>query len=191
MLESWQRPCSASCPDLDENGEPVGEGGLDPGRAEECSIAVTATEGQTKNVLISWAPGKGCEITLPDTQPPSDVPDEVALRDSYPTCGTDRGLEDLALMSAASETLTNTRRRCFLDAHVDGHRAELEAYEPTADFGPSRHLIYRSNGEVLVVFFEETSDEGKWFRYSCTGLDEAFAGYEFETTGCGDPEPIN
>ena len=121
-LESWQRPCVASCPDLDQQGQPVDDSALDPGRADECSIDVTATEGGTSNVLISWAPGAGCETSLPEKQPPSDVPDEVALREPYPTCGTDRGLEDLALMQS-SEPLPNSKRRCFLEAQMNGQRA--------------------------------------------------------------------
>jgi hypothetical protein len=168
-LESWQRPCVASCPDLDQQGQPVDDSALD---------------------LISWAPGAGCETSLPEKQPPSDVPDEVALREPYPTCGTDRGLEDLALMQS-SEPLPNSKRRCFLEAQMNGQRAELESYEPNENLGPPHRLIYRSTGDGLVVFYQETPNSDKWLSYSCTGLEAAPTGYEFKTTGCTDTQPLN
>jgi hypothetical protein len=189
-LESWQRPCSAGCPDLDEDGRPTDEGALEPGRADQCSIDIIVGDGETSNALITWAPEQGCEITLPAAQPPSDVPDDVALREVYPPCGTDRGLEDLALMPSA-EPLPNSKRRCLLDAYQDGQRAELETYEPANDPGPPRHLIYRVNGDQVEVFGEETTGSGEWFRYTCSGLDEAATGYEFETTGCSEPAALS
>ncbi len=192
VLESWQRPCSASCPDLDEDGQPIGDGGLDAGRAEQCSIEVVVTDGERSNVLITWAPGAGCEITLPETQPSSDVPDEIALRAPYPTCGTDYGLEELAYTMASSSTvLPNEKRRCFLDAYSNGKPAELNSYEPTEDPTILRHLIYRTGGDDVEVFFEQATNWGSWSRYTCTGLEQASTGYEFETMSCSEPEALN
>jgi hypothetical protein len=141
--------------------------------------------------LIRWAPGAGCEITLPETEPPSDVPDEVALREPYRTCGTDRGLEDLALMRSASETIPNTRRRCFLEANMNGRRAELVAYEPTEGLDMLRRLIYRSEDDgSLTVFYQQAPNWESWFHYGCAGLEEAPTGYAFEPVGCDNPEPL-
>lgn len=76
-LESWQRPCGGSCPALDEQGQPiVGQGGaLDAGRRDECSSEVTVAAGGVTNVLVSFAPGDGCTISLPALQPQSEIPD--------------------------------------------------------------------------------------------------------------------
>lgn len=61
-VESWRRPCSASCPRLDEEGLPIeGSGLLDP-PADECTGIVDVSAGETLDVLVEFAPGQGCTI---------------------------------------------------------------------------------------------------------------------------------
>lgn len=61
-VESWQRPCSASCPRLDDEGSPIeGSGFLDP-PADECTGIVDVSTGETLDVLVEFAPGQGCTI---------------------------------------------------------------------------------------------------------------------------------
>lgn len=61
-VESWQRPCSGSCPRLDEEGSPIeGSGVLDP-PADRCTGTVEVSAGETLDVLVEFAPGQGCTI---------------------------------------------------------------------------------------------------------------------------------
>jgi len=61
-VESWQRPCSGSCPRLDEEGSPIeGTGALDP-PADGCSGTVEVSAGETLDVLVQFAPGQGCAV---------------------------------------------------------------------------------------------------------------------------------
>lgn len=83
-------------------------------------------------------------------------------------------------------------RRCFLDASTTGQEAELEAYEATAEPEVLRRIIYRTLGDrTLEVLFHEAPDYVQWFRYTCTGLEPAPPGYEFETTSCTKPIALN
>jgi hypothetical protein len=190
-LESWQRPCEGMCPSLDDNGQPSDERMLDP-PVDRCAGEISVTADETTNVLITWAPGDDCAISFPATQPSSDVPDAVALRQPYPSCGTDFGLQDIADQGEpAPAPRSNDQRRCFYDAYVEGREAELEAYEPTDDPELMRRLVYRLDGDGQIdVFYEDAPDWTSWFHYTCTGLEEAPTGYEFETVGCTIPEPL-
>jgi hypothetical protein len=166
-VESYQRPCDGNCSQLDAI-------------TDDCTLRVDIGAAEEHFLTVEFAPGKGCTIASTDEPLASPVPDEFALREDYPSCGTDFGLIE------PPDGNNGQERQCFIDANDARHPAELAAYEAGATADSPDFFVYRSNADGSVVVFRpnlgRTSD-GPWRRFTCTGLvhDEARG---FDLTGC-------
>lgn len=153
-IASWQRPCNGNCGNLDAV-------------ADACTASFTVEANGDLFVTAAFAPRAGCTLTQTLAAPATSVPDRVAFRREYQSCGIDS-------FNYPWPGMTYPVRECFAAANRDAGEAEMRGGEASTTQPDSVDaVIYITHGDRSIEVFKRIVSswpEASWQHYTCTGL---------------------
>ncbi len=176
-IRSWQQPCNGNCGSLDA-------------RSNACMEDFTLAPGDEVFVTTAFAPGPdACTLSTTQQPLPSPMPDAVALRAEYRSCG--EGMPPLPAPIRQRFSLAEPPQECFSAANQNAEKAEMQTFEasPTAERTMDR-VIYRTRTDRSIEVFKRLNQrEPVWQHYTCTSL-VANGATIFTLAECTEPAPL-
>ena len=139
---SYQRPCDGNCDHLD-------------GPTDRCSGLFEVAPGAPIAVVVQFAPGKGCTMSI-DPTVASVIPDEIALAGERRDCGVDNPFPP------------HPARQCLADAYNAGVAAQV-----TTHASPNYVQVVRFDNGIITVYQQALgppSSPSPWTVQTCARL---------------------